>query len=132
MDQISKGSVGPLFEEQRSVARGQDRVDHDWRFRKRRQGEQYIPNAVVAGKHSDLDGSGPDRIEGRSQLFEQDRGKDREDSLYLKSVLDRECGRDGGAMDGEGAKDLEIGLKPGTPGRVGAGNGKYALHANEW
>lgn len=122
MDQVSERRVGTLFEQLRAITRGQDRIDHDTCFRERSQGEQDVPGAVVAGEHSDLDCRGLDCIEGRAQLLEQDRGEDGEDPLYAKSILDRECGGDGGPVDREGAKDLEIGLKPGAPRRVGAGN----------
>ena len=122
MDQIAKRWIGAFFQQRRTVARGQDRIDDDRRFAYRRQREEGIADSVIAGEHSDLDRGRSDRVEGRAQLFEQDRGEDREHSLYSEPVLNRERSRNGSTMDAEGTKDLEVGLKAGTARRIGTRN----------
>ncbi len=132
MDQVAQGRVGAFLEQRGAVTRCQDRIDDDRCALYLGQGEQHIPDDVVGRQHADLDRIRADDVEGRTELLQQHRREDGEHPADLQSVLDRERGRHGRAVDTVGLEDLKVGLEAGAAGRVGASNREYALHAKRW
>ncbi len=118
LDQIPPA---PPFEEERPVARAQDRVDHAWDG-KPIEDHAHAQDDIVGREHPDLDGVGSEFLERDVELVGDDGGEGRVDRVDPACALRGERRRHRHPVNAVMREDLQIHLDPRAPGGVGSGD----------
>ena len=135
-DQRLEGAPGAPLEQRGSIARRQDRIDHDRNAgrcgQKWSERELHVANHVVGGERTDLDRVRSQIPQQHAELFEHDGGKGGQHLMDFRGVLNGDRGDHAGPVNPHRAKDLEICLKAGSSGGIRSRDAECDLHRRPW
>ena len=132
-EELAQRRPGPLLEEHCARARPEHGIDDQRSVRRQIvQRQQHGPGHVVGRQHADLDGRDLEIPQQHAELVEHDRGEERQDPMHRAGVLDGERRQDAGTVDTQGVEDLQIELKTGAAGGIGACDAERHGHRAGW